>query len=158
MASPRFASKTSVPVDRTRAEIERTLASYGATRFMHGWEGDQVALGFTIGDRTIRFMLVLPRPPAAACERAPRRGRRTPEAAARLWEQACRQRWRALLLVIRAKLEAAAVGISTIEDEFLAWTVLPGARGATVGDVLRDEIRDRIAGSSTSPLLLPGGE
>ena len=35
-------------------------------------------------------------------------------------DQACRQRWRALLLVIKAKLEAVTAGISTVETEFLA--------------------------------------
>ena len=46
------------------------------------------------------------------------------------WEQACRQRWRALLLIIRAKLEAAEAGISTLETEFLANIVLPDGRTA----------------------------
>ena len=41
------------------------------------------------------------------------------------WEQVCRQRWRALLLIIRAKLEAVASGITTLENEFLANIVLP---------------------------------
>ena len=35
------------------------------------------------------------------------------------WEQACRQRWRALALVIKAKLEAIDAEISTFEEEFL---------------------------------------
>ena len=39
--------------------------------------------------------------------------------------QACRQRWRALLLIIRAKLEAVESGITTLESEFLANIVLP---------------------------------
>jgi hypothetical protein len=35
-------------------------------------------------------------------------------------EAATRQRWRALVLVIKAKLEAVEAGISTLESEFLA--------------------------------------
>lgn len=150
----RFAADTSVPVDRTRAQIEKLLADHGATRFMHGWEGRSVALGFEIQNRTVRMMLVLPSHDSDEFVKAAGRRRRTPEAARRLWEQACRSRWRALLLVIRAKLEAVAVGISTFEDEFLAWVVLPG--GKTVGDTLRGEIADRITTGSTAPLLLPG--
>lgn len=153
----RFAAQTSVSSERTRGEIERTLQRYGASRFMHGWDGDNVALGFTMRNRTIRLMLTMPSRKADEFVKAPRRGRRTPEAAERLWEQACRSRWRALLLVIRAKLEATACGISTFEDEFLAWTVLPGTGGQTVGDAMREDITARIAGSTTAPLLLPGG-
>ena len=40
-------------------------------------------------------------------------------------DQACRQRWRAHLLVIEAKLEVVAAGIPTIETQFVPNTVLP---------------------------------
>jgi len=39
-----------------------------------------------------------------------------------------RRRWRALLLVIKAKLEAVSSGISTLEREFLADVVLPNSK------------------------------
>ena len=48
-----------------------------------------------------------------------------------LWVQACQQRWRALLLIIRGKLEAVESAITTLESEFLANVVLPD--GGTVG-------------------------
>jgi hypothetical protein len=41
------------------------------------------------------------------------------------FEQSIRQKWRALLLVIKAKLEAIDSGISTFEEEFMAHIVLP---------------------------------
>jgi hypothetical protein len=59
---------------------------------------------------------------------------RTADAAEKAWEQVTRQRWRALALVIKAKLEAVTSGISTFEAEFLANTMLPDGR--TVGDVV----------------------
>ena len=34
----RYAEGTSVPVDRSRAEIERALTRYGATGFGYQWE------------------------------------------------------------------------------------------------------------------------
>ena len=49
-------------------------------------------------------------------------------------EEACRQRCRALLLIIRAKLEAVESGITTLEIEFLANILLPD--GGTVGQWL----------------------
>jgi len=33
----RYAEGTSVPADRSRAEIERTLTRYGADQFAYGW-------------------------------------------------------------------------------------------------------------------------
>lgn len=67
------------------------------------------------------------------------RGMRTPDAAMKEWEKACRQRWRALALVIKAKLEAVESGISVFEDEFMANIVLPGGR------TVSEEIRPMIA-------------
>lgn len=156
----RFASDTSVPVERSKAEIEKLLARYGASQFASGWddEGRAAHLGFRIENRTIRFLLPLPDKAADEFTLTPAgRRKRHPEDAARAWEQACRSRWRALLLVIKAKLEAAACGISTIEDEFLAWTVVPGGRGRTVGDMLRPQLAEAIATGKAAPLLLTGG-
>ena len=42
--------------------------------------------------------------------------------------QAIRQRWRALLLAIKAKLEAVESGISSIEREFMPFVVMPDGR------------------------------
>jgi hypothetical protein len=154
----RFASDTSVSVEKSRAEIERLLARYGANQFASGWDRDCAHLGFSIESRTIRFLLPLPDRNADEFSLTPAgRRRRNPAAAERAWEQACRARWRALLLVIKAKLEAAAVGISTIEDEFMAWTVLPGSRGRTIGDLLRPQIAESMATGKAPQLLLGGG-
>lgn len=67
------------------------------------------------------------------------------------WEQACRQRWRALALVIKAKLEAVECGISTIEREFLANVVMPD--GSTVGDVIEEQIANAYLTGKMPPLL-----
>jgi hypothetical protein len=154
----RFASDTSVSVERSKAEIERLLARYGAAQFVAGWGDGAAHLGFRIANRTIRFTLPLPDRAADEFTMTPAgRRRRNVADQERAWEQACRSRWRALLLVIKAKLEAAACGISTIEDEFLAWTVLPGGRGETVGQVVAAQIAERIATGKVAPLLLGGG-
>jgi hypothetical protein len=150
-----FANDTTVPVERSKAEIERLLGRYGAARFMSGWDGDTAVIGFVLGNRTIRFTLPLPAKTDKQFHRTPTgRQRRNPADAERAWEQACRSRWRALLLVIKAKLEAVQVGISTVEDEFLAWTVLPGD-GRTVGERLRLTIDESVR--SGKPALLALG-
>lgn len=131
----RYAERTSVPVERSRAEIENTLARYGASSFMYGWDQQGAMIAFVVGvtdgqKRQVRFHLPLP----SRDEKRftfHSRGKRTPEAAEKEWEQACRQRWRALSLVVKAKLEAVETGIATFEDEFLAYIMLPD--GETVG-------------------------
>lgn len=154
----RFAANSSVSVDRSRGEIERLLTRYGAEQFMSGWRDNEAVVGFVIDRRVIRFMLPLPGKDAPEFRRTPA-GRRTrsPADAERAWEQACRSRWRALALVIKAKLEAVATGISTIEDEFLAWTVVPGGDGRTIGDVLRPQIARSIADGTPAMLQLGFG-
>ena len=80
---------------------------------------------------------------------------RSPEAREAAYNQAVRQRWRALLLVIKAKLEAVDAGISTLEEEFLAATVLPDNR--TVGAWLLPQL-DRAYASGKLPPMLPSPE
>lgn len=69
------------------------------------------------------------------------------------WEQGCRQRWRALALVIKAKLEAVESGITTFEEEFLAHIVMPD--GMTVGNHVRPTIQAWYSGGQMRPLLPP---
>jgi hypothetical protein len=64
-----------------------------------------------------------------------------------------RQRWRALALVIKAKLEAVEAGISSVEDEFLSFIMLPN--GSTVGEWVQPQI-ERVYESGSMPALLPG--
>jgi hypothetical protein len=156
----RYAAKTTVPVERSRNEIESTLARYGASQFLYGWDRDGAVIAFVVEPepgqkRQVRFHLPLP----SRDERRfthHSRGRRTPESAEREWEQAARQRWRALLLVVKAKLEAVESGIATFEDEFLAYIMLPDGR--TVGGWIGPQLEaaydpDRGIMPSRLPLL-----
>jgi hypothetical protein len=138
---PKYAADTSVSVEASRAEIERTLQRYGADQFMYGWDAEQAVVQFRMQGRHVRFLLPLPAKDAREFTHQPVRGNpRTEAQAYKAWEQACRQRWRALNLVIKAKLEAVDAEISTIEDEFMAHLVLPD--GQTVGQWLGPQIED----------------
>lgn len=135
----RFAAKTSVPVDRTRNEIEQVLTKYGAKGF--GYANDAVSgssqVEFITSSRRVRF--VLPMPPRNKMNET-------------VWQQTQRQRWRALLLAIKAKLEAVESGISEFEAEFLANIVDP-ATGRTVGEVMRPQIESSYSGKPQTLLL-----
>lgn len=138
----RYASKTEVPVVNTKAEIEAIVEKYGAGQFLSGWSGECAVIGFTMAERQIKFVLPMPDKTDKAFTHFKNSGGylqlRADGPALAAWEQACRSRWRALLLVIKAKLEAVEIGISTIENEFLANIVMPN--GQTVGEMAREPI------------------
>ncbi len=139
--TPTYAANTDVPVARSRDEIERTLARYGATSFAYAAEPGRAAIRFTANDRQIRFIILLPDKNEERFTHHSR-GARTETAALAAWEQACRQKWRALAMVVKAKLEAVSAGIVSFEDEFLAHTLLPS--GLTVAEEIRDDITTAI--------------
>lgn len=150
----RYAENTSVPSDRSRSEIERTLERYGASKFMYGWDEDAAVIAFSAHDRYIRFRLPMPSKNDSRFTMTPTgRHRRDSDAALKAWEQAVRQSWRALALVIKAKLEAVDADISEFEDEFLAYIVMPD--GKTVSQHVRPEIDQAYELGETPRLMLP---
>jgi hypothetical protein len=149
----RYASQTSVSPDHSRAEIERTLVRYGATGFMYGWSDKGAVIGFQMNGRQYKTILKLSKKDVFL--RSEKGRRRTTLQAQIAWEQATRQRWRALALVIKAKLEAVASEISTVETEFLPWMVLPN--GETVSQWMMPQL-DAIYQSGKMPPSLPGGD
>ena len=157
--SPRYAERTNVTVGASRNEIERLLDKHGAKAFVSGWDRDQqmASVMFDLADRRIRFTLSLPDPDDRQFTRTPTGRPRTAAAAKTEHDQAVRQRWRALLLVIKAKLEAITAGIATVDEEFLAYIVIPGTT-STVGERVGPELARSYEVTGYTPMLaLPGG-
>jgi hypothetical protein len=61
------------------------------------------------------------------------------------------ERWRALLLIVKAKLEAVDSGIVTFEQEFLPHIVMPG--GHTVYEATAPAIERAYVSGQVTPLL-----
>lgn len=149
-----YARDTEVSVEKSRAEIESILSRYGATAFAYATSMDRAMLKFQAAGRNILFVLELP-------SKADRRFTHTrggkgqqewkDEYAYKLWEKACRQKWRCLALVIKAKLEAVSSNISTFEDEFMAQIMMPD--GKTVSAHVRPQIEAAYK-TGKVPLLL----
>ena len=116
----RFASQTRVGVDQTRTEIERTLSRYGATAFAYMTVQGRAIIAFEASKRHIKITVPLP---TSEDEKS---------------KQQARQRWRALLLVIKAKLESVESGIETLEEAFYANIVMPDGR--TIYESTRDTV------------------
>jgi hypothetical protein len=144
-----YAKTTDVSSDRSKAEIERTLVRYGASRFGYMWEAGSAVVIFEYRKRTIKFVVPMPTP--AEYELTPSGRQRSEQSQQEAYEQAQRQRWRALLLVIKAKLEAVETGITTLEAEFMANTVTRDGR--TVFEHVEPEIQ-RMITSGEQPRFL----
>lgn len=147
-----YASQTSVSSDKSRAEIESTISRYGAQSFAYGWDNGYAMVGFKLQDRQIRFALPLPDRGAVEFTHTPaRRHRRSPTEIEKAYDQAVRQKWRALALVIKAKLEAVESGIVQFEQEFGMHMVLPD--GSTVAERVLPAIEQAYATGTVPPLL-----
>ena len=148
----RYAEATTVSAEKSRGEIERILVRYGADKFHYGWEDGAAMIAFRADGRAVRFILPMPdRSAREFCFTAGRGLERSPADAERAYEQAVRQRWRALALCIKAKLEAVNAGIVTFDDEFLAHFLLPG--GKTIGQRWGEEYRKMLEGGAEVRLL-----
>jgi hypothetical protein len=120
-----YAEKTEVPVARSRAEIEQLLERHKARQYGTGvdYELLQARVQFRLHDRHVRFIIGLPDPKKLGPTRL---------------AQAERQRWRALLLVIKAKLESVENQIESFEQAFLANIILPNDK--TVAEMVAPAI------------------
>lgn len=135
MTIRRYAEGTKVPISRTKTEIEKLLRKHGAGQFIFGFDdrtGTNV-VGFTVMGRQYRLFVYDDED-----------------------DRETRRRWRALLLILKAKLEISASGDSTIEKEFLADAVLPS--GQTVESWLGPQLKEAYeTGTVPGMLALPPG-
>lgn len=146
MSTRRYAEGTDVPVERSRGEITGILAAHGVVRM--GWAsepaGDQ--LQFELAGHVFRFSIRRPNLDdiqAAWRTEHPSRLARPPDWAATVTQE-WRRRWRANVLLLKAKLEFADDERSTVLRELLPYAVL------TDGRTLEEAI---VAGDSKLPLL-----
>lgn len=148
----RYAKGTSVSADRSEAEIKRVLRRYDESVKVAVYsDADQAGIMFQMRGRSIRIRLPMPSEDDFA--RTEKGRPRTPASRKAERDKAVRQRWRALLLVTKAKLEAIESGISTFDDEWLAYFVLDGKR--TVGEVLKPQL-EAARESGVAPTLMLG--
>lgn len=158
---PKFAAHTTVPVEKSRAEIEALLRKHGASAFFSAFDDQKgtAMIGFRLAERMFRLEVKQPTAGQAPQKIGGRDIRYIDKAAAaRLvtaWrEQEERRRWRAQLLLIKAKLEMIATGETTVEREFLADMLTPG--GQTVGQRVFAQLAQAYATGADVPLLGPG--
>lgn len=126
-----YAAKTKVPASQTRNEIEATLKRYGADQFYYGQKPGVVAVAFRAKGRHVRFTMSVPDEAKQS--------------------QVYRQRWRALLLCIKAKLESVSSGIEEFDEAFMAQLILPDGR--TMAEATLPQIAQAYESGKMPPLL-----
>lgn len=132
-----YAAGTNVPTERSRAEIEKTLARYGATRFGTMTEPDGATIYFEHKGRQIQLRVPMPARDDKQFTRNRQSSWRTVTNAERdrRYDQEYRRRWRVLLITVKAMLEAVDSKVLTFDQAFLAHIVIPGT-AKTLGDAL----------------------
>lgn len=153
-----YAQGTAVPVQKTRLEIELELTKRGSTRSATMIEPNRAVVYFEMKDRHVQFVMPLPQL-ADIRKTHPRYSWKSASEGDRLkeLEQRHREKWRALLLTIKAKLVSVESGVETFEEAFLAHIVLPG--GVTVGQRALPAVAEAYKSGSVHQgfLLGPGG-
>jgi len=135
----KYAKNTSVPISRSKAQIEETLLRYGIEEFGMGVSPRGDGILFKKEGRI--YKINVPNP------------NREDYATDIKYEQARRQRWRILLLSIKAKLEEIEAGLISFDDQFLSYLALPN--GSTVSDFMRlPENANRLAQTKMPKLLI----
>lgn len=146
----KYASTTTVSPEKTMGEIQNVLKKYGASKFGFISSDEGVMLGFEMHNRRVRFNLKFPDKKESYIKKGSY-SRRSEDQAIKHHEQAIRQRWRALLLAIKAKLESVEIDIETFEEAFMAHIVLPG--GQTMADWAIPQIESSYQTGKMPPLL-----
>lgn len=126
-----YAKGTRVPVERTRMEIEALLSKHKARATAVFNSTDGAAVAFEMHERRIMFRIALP----AGDNSKAAQGRR--------------EKWRALLLSIKAKLVSVEGGIETFEEAFMAHVVMPD------GSTISEHVKPRIAAAYKEQKMVP---
>ena len=135
-----YAKNTKVPVSRSKTELEAIFQRWGVDGFMIAWEGNINIIAFK--HKGLQARVPVPQP----------QKERFPSNAA--YEQAIRQRWRAMILFVKSTLEAVDSGIASFEQAFLPHLVLPD--GSTVTDSLMPGIYGALEAGQMPPMLPEG--
>jgi hypothetical protein len=154
----RYAEGTSVSTGRSRAEIDDLLRRYGASSFVFGQNDDQAMIAFEMRGRRVKFLLPIPDPNAERFTHYKKGNSSyltecTTDMRLQRYEQETRERWRALVLCIKAKLESVESGIESFEEAFLPHIVM--ANGRTIGETLIPDLARITEASKMPPMLGP---
>lgn len=136
--------KTTADPDKTEMQINKLLSQYGISKYawVKDLKGNQVALTFETEAKlegvlkTIQIKVV---PPTFATSR--RTWNSEKGYYEKMWLPNWAQSYRLLYHWLKAKIEAIAYGLTTVEQEFLSQVVvaLPNGETSTIGKILMEK-------------------
>ena len=147
-----YARQTAVTSDRTIGQIQKLVERFGADTFAFAVNQKSGMVSFAYAGRVVRFEVSLPDAASDEFGLTPTGAERSSDAARKLWEQACRSKWRSLYLLIKALLVAVEDGIIDFDRAFFHDIVMPDGR--TVGQHLLPDVQKAITSRDRAPLLL----
>jgi len=134
MSPKRYAEGTQVSVESSRGEITGILAKHGVVSMMWGTEPMGDVLQFSLQGKSFRFVIAKPRPE----EVRERDGGQYTYPGNIDWvaktAQEWKRRWRAHVLLLKAKLEFIEGGDTTLEKEFMPYMLT--SDGRTIGELV----------------------
>ena len=139
----KYAANTSVPVERSRAEVERVLTKYGATKFGTMSEETKATIFFEVKNRQVQWSIPIP----------PRAKFRDETDYAR----EIRRRWRVLLITVKSMLEAVESKLMTFDQAFLPHIVIPGT-ARTLSEAIVPKLDALYSGLALPALLAANPE
>lgn len=151
-----YAENTTVPIEKSLMEIGRLIKKAGGARIAHMEDTDALAVQFFLSDRMLRFRVPVPTADDIPVrDKGNNRYTDIPKAKRQAKADAVRrQRARALLLVIKAKLESVESGVETFDEAFLPNIVM--SDGQTVWDRVGRPIALEYESGTPKPFLLEG--
>jgi hypothetical protein len=147
-AARRYAEGTTVAVSKSRADISDILEKHGCTTMMWGTQPTGDALEFHLAGHVYRFLIE--RPTVESLRKRDGKNYVYPHNVD--WpgkvEAEWRRRWRAHVLLIKAKLEFSNDGdVTTLAREFLPYAVMSDGR----------TLLENVEGGGVPLLLAAGG-
>ena len=135
----KYAEQTTVPISSSKAQIEDTFLRYGIDEFGFGTSPRGDGIIFKKDKKVYKLNVPNPNPKDYKTEIK--------------YQQAKRQRWRILLLSLKAKLEEIEAGLISFEDQFLAYMTLPD--GSSIADFIKlPENQEKLEKSKMPKLLM----
>lgn len=136
----RYAKTTTVPVNKSRSQIQDELERFGVDEFFFGTSKRGQGIGFKYNERVYKMNVPLPE--------------RTEGMSENQYQQALRQRWRVLRMSMKMELEKIESGVISFEDQFLAQMCLPD--GSNVSQFMRKPENLELLSKSKMPKMLTG--
>lgn len=135
----KYAADTRVPVERSREELYRILARYGATETLVHQRETSLRIGFEFHGLRVAFPFELPHRDDFESNAG--------------YERELRRRWRVLILVLKGKFESVEEGAESRTAAFLPYLMLPS--GAIVGDEVLPRVREAYRSGQMPESLVP---